>query len=88
LKEGRKMYKKKLLELGMHADINGFEFLNYAIDIYKPTQSIIAVYEEVAEKFDTSLRKVERSMRHAIAQIGQKDTVGQFIAKYKILWND
>lgn len=80
------MYKKQLLALGIPASIDGFEYLNYAIEIYNPPQSLISLYEEIGKKFNVSGRKVMRAMRHAIKLTGEKITSGEFVAKYKILW--
>lgn len=82
------MYRKKLLELGIPADINGFEYLNYAIEVYEPRQGIIVLYENVAAYFQITRQQAERNMRHAISKTNEKITVGQFIAKYKILWEE
>lgn len=82
------MYRKKLLELGIPADLNGFELLNYAIGAYKARQSIIALYDEVGKHYDMTISQTERNMRHAISKVDKKITVGQFIAKYKILWTE
>lgn len=82
------MYRKRLLQMGMPADIAGFEYLNHAIQIYKPTQYLMPLYIDVAKKFGATPAQVERSMRHAISRSGDKLTVGQFIAKYKILWEE
>lgn len=82
------MYRKKLVDLGIHAELKGFEFLNYAMEIYKPGQGIIKLYESVAEHFGTTRQRVERNIRHAIGKSGEYITNGQFIAKYKIIWSD
>lgn len=82
------MYRKNLLELGIPADINGFELLNYAIEVYEPQQSIIALYERVAGRYGITHSQAARNMRHAISKTGESITVGQFVAKYKILWHD
>lgn len=82
------MYKKRLLELGIPADIKGFEYLNCAIQAYRPTQSIINLYDQVAIVMGTTSTKAERAIRHAISKTGQKITNGAFVAKYKILWED
>lgn len=82
------MYQKKLLELGISADIKGFYYLNYAITIYKPGQSIILLYKQIAAEWDTTASRVERSIRHAISKTGDNIHSGAFIAKYKILWRD
>lgn len=80
------MYRKKLLEMGMPADIGGFEYLNYAIEIYELRQSMIGLYESVAKHYGVTKGQAERCMRHAINKVEQNITVGQFVAKYKILW--
>lgn len=83
------MYKKKLLELGIPADIKGFTYLNYSIKEYNPLQGVMKLYKDVAIHYDDTYTKVERAMRHAIKFTDEKKlSVGRFIAKYKVLWED
>lgn len=82
------MYRKRLLDLGICADLKGFEFLNCAIQMYKPTQKITDLYIDIAEIYNTLPKRVERAMRTAISKTNQEIKVGQFIAKYKILWEE
>lgn len=82
------MYEKQLLQLGVSAHVKGFEFLDYAIQQYVPHMKIIALYDMVAVKFNTTRSRAERAMRHAIKRTGEKITVSAFVAKYKILWKE
>lgn len=83
------MYRKKLLDIGIPANLDGFEYLNCALKIYAPGKHLMPLYSEVAEAFKTTAPRVERSMRTAVSKLGKYDTtVGEFIAKYKILWEE
>lgn len=82
------MYRKKLLELGIPASIDGFELLNYAIEIYCPGRDMMGLYDDVATHYGIKRRNAERNMHHAISKLGKKITVKQFITKYKILWEE
>ena len=60
-----------ILEVGVPPNITGYKFLREAIiDVVKDqnlaTSITKGLYPLVAEKFDTSSNKVERSIRHAI----------------------
>lgn len=81
------MYKLELLNLKIPADIKGFEYLNVAIELYKPTASITGLYKIIADKYNDIPSRVERAMRHAISKTNIKMTNGNFIATYKILWS-
>lgn len=82
------MYKRQLLELGIPADIRGFEMLNAAISMYKPGQSIIGLYKDIGKLYGATREQVERNMRHAVGKTYEDITVGQFVAKYQILWGE
>ena len=60
-----------LRELGVPADINGYDFLIEAINLVAADRNLIhkrtrGLYPAVAEKFQTSPARVERCLRHAI----------------------
>lgn len=82
------MYKQKLLELGIPENLKGLEYLNYAIETYRPKQRIMKLYEEIGEQFGAQAISVERCMHRAIRKIDNYIYVREFIAKYKILWSD
>lgn len=82
------MYRKKLLDLGIPGNFDGFEYLNYALEIYKPPCKTCVLYDEIAQHFNTTRARVERATRHAINKSGECITNGEFIAKYKILWEE
>ena len=82
------MYKLKLIELGIPADMKGFEYLNTALELYEPlTTSIIGLYRALAHRHKTSKASVERAIRQAIKHTGKKMANGNFIATHKILWS-
>lgn len=67
--------KKLLQELGVTPDIKGYHYLAEAIAIkaranqnndFAKKHTII--YEEVAEKFETTYARVERAIRHAVGK--------------------
>lgn len=82
------MYKRNLLRLGIGADLKGFEMLNHAIEIYESGDKITELCTRVAVEFHSTRSRTERDMRYAKGKAGEKITLGQFIAKYKILWEE
>lgn len=81
------MYRKKLLELGIPPYSRGFEYLNQAIQLYDYNKRMMDIYQEIAEQYGTTNPTVERSMRHAISKTATTIRCGEFVAKYKILWD-
>lgn len=67
-----KMNLTKLLhELGMPSHIKGYEYIREAIILLYDNPNIIGgitkeLYPEIANKFNTSVSRVERAIRHAI----------------------
>lgn len=60
-----------LHELGIPSHIKGYQYIREAIDIIYNNPSVIGgitkeLYPELAQKFDTTVSRVERAMRHAI----------------------
>lgn len=58
-------------ELGIPANILGYNYLRYAIEITVQDFSIVnkittRLYPEIANKFDTTNSRTERAIRHAI----------------------
>lgn len=82
------MYRKKLIDLGIQADNGGFEYLNTAIEMYQPLQSMTDLYYYVGVKYEKSHSAIERAMRTAVKKFDKNLKLGAFIAKYKILWSE
>jgi hypothetical protein len=82
------MFKKQLLELGVTADLDGLVYLNEAIRLYKPLMKTGDLMILLSEKFNKNPSRISRNILTAIEKTGQNLTVGQFIAKYSILWNE
>lgn len=81
------MYKLKLIESGIPADIKGFTYLNTALEIYEPVaMGVIELYNTIANIYNDTPSRVERAIRHAISKAGKKIKNGNFIATHKILW--
>ena len=62
---------KLLHELGVPSNIKGYQYVREGILLLYENPSIIGgitkeLYPEIAEKFDTSVSRVERAIRHAI----------------------
>jgi two-component system response regulator (stage 0 sporulation protein A) len=62
---------KTLHELGMPSHIKGYNYITYAIKlVYGKKENtkikIKNLYEETAQKFNTTVSRVERNIRHAI----------------------
>lgn len=81
------MYTKQLIREGISANVKGFWYLNYAIEIFEPRGKIMNLYGDVAKHFNTTAGRVERAMRVAIAKAGIKSVNSEFIAVKNITWN-
>ena len=62
---------KMLHELGMPSHIKGYEYIGEAISMVYDNPEIVGgitkeLYPELASKFDTTVSRVERAIRHAI----------------------
>ena len=60
-----------LHELGIPSHIKGYQYIREAIDIIYNNPDVIGgitkeLYPELAKKFDTTVSRVERAIRHAI----------------------
>lgn len=60
------MYKKKLFELGFKVGYKGFNYLNYLLEIYEEGDKFIALYEKVAERFNTNSKAVQVCLKRTI----------------------
>lgn len=70
-----KNYKKIITfiikELGVPANVKGYYYIRYAIDLIMNDISLVGkitkvLYPKIAEEFNTTPSRVERAMRHAI----------------------
>lgn len=83
------MFKKKLIELGVPANLKGFEMLNYAIQNYKPLLKTMKFYEDIGKSFNTTAYSAQRCILYAIKLSNDKDiSASNFIAKYSFLWKE
>ena len=62
---------KMLHELGMPSHIKGYQYIREAISMVYDNPSIVGgitkeLYPELATRFDTTVSRVERAIRHAI----------------------
>ena len=66
--------------------LKGFNYLVYILENYRyPVPSIMQMYEEVANKFDTTQMNVERCLRTYIEVVyNKKTTVSKFVSKQLI----
>lgn len=67
----QKSISKLLHELGMPAHIKGYQYIREAISMVYDNPDIVGgitkeLYPELATKFDTTVSRVERAIRHAI----------------------
>ena len=67
----QKSISKLLHELGMPAHIKGYQYIREAISMVYDNPEIVGgitkeLYHELATKFDTTVSRVERAIRHAI----------------------
>ena len=64
----RETIKQALIFEGIKCDIRGFDFLLDAIEMYSPMKKLTNdIYKAIAEKNNTTISRVERSIRHAVA---------------------
>lgn len=74
-----------LLEMGMPADIKGFEYIVDIMIIYIDENArhdgMISIYEKVAEKRNTTVSRVERAIRHAFKIVFDKGNL-EAVKKY------
>ena len=66
--------------------LKGFKYLVYILENYRyPVPSIMQMYEEVADKFNTTQMNVERCLRTYIEVVyNKKITVSKFVSKQLI----
>lgn len=78
-----------LIEMGVPADVKGFNYIVQIICLYDKNEDLICgkmmkVYQEIAERNNTTVSKVERALRHAfsIAQLkGDFKMVEKYLTK-------
>lgn len=84
-----KMYKERLLQLGVPANLKGFTYLNDMLMAYEPGCKITLLYDKVGKSYGEAGSRVERSCRHAVQKLDLGLTNGEFIANYKVVhWAD
>lgn len=81
------MYKERLMELGVPANLKGFEYMNDAISWYRPLMRMGTLMQNIADKYESNPSRVDRALRVAIANTKGPQTIGAFVSKYSILWN-
>lgn len=68
--------QKILLKLGITPDLKGFNYICRMIEIVKADElnkkSVVGIYEEIAEEYETTASCVERSIRHAISKVDKE----------------
>lgn len=59
--------KQYLIDNGFRTSLLGFNYLSTAVELYIPGEiGIIKLYEEIADRFETTASRVERAIRHLI----------------------
>lgn len=76
-----------LLEMGMPADIKGFQYIVDAMLMFEDkeirTGKITALYYEIGKKNNTTASRVERAIRHAfgiVLSFGKHKSVEKYLA--------
>lgn len=69
----RKRVTDALIEMGVPANLRGFQYIVEAMEIYANDESYVtskklALYSEIAKKHGVTVYSVERCMRHAFAK--------------------
>lgn len=80
------MYKSKLLEIGIPAHLNGFEYLNTILELYEPLTKLTWLYVTTAKRYNVTPNTVVKAISFALRFVPEKLSAGEFIAKYKTLW--
>ena len=73
---------KALLEMGMPADIKGFQYITEIMCLYERGEQMLcgnmmAVYKTIAERFNTTTTRVERAIRHAFSVVLQNEELSK-----------
>ena len=76
--------QKILLKLGITPDLKGFNYICRMIEIVKADElnkkSVVGIYEEIAEEYETTKTCVERSIRHAFSKADKEsDTWKKYV---------
>ncbi len=75
----RRKIENALFELGITPDLAGFNQICSAVEIIstpeRKEKAICKVYEDVANKLDTTAPRVERGIRHAFTKIDKESEV-------------
>lgn len=71
MKEYTKVITNSIKELGIPANLQGYHYIRYAIELMINDITLMnaitkTLYPTVAKQFNTTPRKAERSIRHAI----------------------
>ncbi len=71
MKDCKKIITNIIKELGIPADLKGYYFIRYAIEVVVNDITVIdritkGLYPTVAKEFNTTAPKAERAIRHAI----------------------
>jgi len=79
--------QKELLYLGVKPSLKGFEYITTAIELYKPTNKMMDIYQAIAIKYKTTADRVERAIRHAkelMLEDNILDLENRFKERYKL----
>ena len=71
-----------LLDFNIEPHLNGFRYIIDAVLNYEGNMKAMELYEIVAEKYETTPQRVERSIRHAFSTMDFKsEEVQEFFGK-------
>lgn len=73
----------RLIEVGIPARLKGFKYLKDAIELYPSHTSMMALYEELAQRHSTNRDAVIRNIRTALQKVEGKPTAREFLANYE-----
>ena len=84
MKVNKKVITNIIKELGIPANLKGYRFIIYGIEILtadmEKIDSMMNFYKSVADKFDTTPSRAERAIRHAI-EVGWNRANVDFVNK-------
>lgn len=80
----KKSIQKELLYLGFKPNVLGFEYIATAIEIYDIKLSIIDLYKQIAEKYNTTALRVERAIRYSKENAFKTSDITERMTRYGV----
>lgn len=69
----KKKVEKALIEMGIYPNLLGFDYICKAVEILDSSNGrmkiVDGLYADIAKEYKSTIRRVERAIRHAISKI-------------------